>query len=52
MSRYNRDIDGKLNQKLGNIEPRVGDWKPKEPGLVIGCLIPALVLISIILWII
>lgn len=49
MSQYDRDIDGKLNQKLGNTDPQIGDWKPEKPGLVIGCLIPALMLVSVIL---
>jgi len=45
----NRDIDGKLKQKFGDTEPHVGDWKPKKPRLVIGCLLPVLILASIIL---
>jgi len=51
MSKYDRDINGKLKQKLGNTDPQVGNWKPKKTGLVIGCLIPVLMLVSIILWV-
>lgn len=49
-----REINGVLKQKLGNTDPQVGDWKPKKPGLVIGCLVLVLMLISIIfsiLWV-
>jgi len=49
MTRYDRDIDGKLNQKFGNIEPQVDNWKPEKTRLAIGCLIPSSVLISIVL---
>lgn len=53
MSSADRDIDGKLKQRFGKIEPHVGSWKPEKPkGPIIGCLLPILpilVLIGIIL---
>jgi len=48
MIKPDRDIKAQLNQKPGNIEPQVGDWKPKQRGPIIGCLIPVL-LVDIIL---
>ena len=51
-----RDIDGQLNQRFGKVEPRVGKWRPKRPEprtpdkkVGIGCLLPILILISVIL---
>jgi len=50
MSRYDRDINNKLKQKFGAIDPHVGDWRSEKKPLI-GCLLPILILVCIILWV-
>ena len=49
MSRYDRDIDGTLNQKRGDTSPKVGDWEPSRASCGIRARLFSIV-ITLLLW--
>ena len=42
MTRYDRDIDGALNQQSGDTSPKVGDWEPSDKSIGIGVVLIAI----------
>jgi len=49
MSRYDRDIDGALNQKRGDESPKVGDWEPSDTDGCLGRIVAAGLAIAVLL---
>jgi len=49
MSKADRDIDGALDQKLGDTSPKVGDWEPSDTGIGCGAVL-AVIIAALVVW--